>query len=105
MPRLCPDSEQLLGYVEFPFQVSGCKRRGAPIGGIMISAEEMRSLRNDGHGAAADEIERLRNAIKYNCFCPCCINWEICEPECTFAEDCPRENIRMMVARAALYGG
>ncbi len=60
----------------------------------------------------AEESERLRNRVmhlelylKGEAYCPCCTGLRECEEGCTFAEDDPSANERMLEVRAVLYGG
>ncbi len=58
---------------------------------------------------AIEEIKRLRKKVdrvlssaKSDAFCPCCQESEVCDPDCTFATDCPENWERMILAREAL---
>lgn len=60
---------------------------------------------------AAREIEQLRDrAIRLETWlegdacCPCCARTKACAEGCTFAEDDPAANERMLEVRAVLYG-
>lgn len=49
-----------------------------------------------------DENERLRNWLEPEAFCPCCGSSESCEPDCTFAINCPNEHEKMAAVRELL---
>lgn len=56
----------------------------------------------DLHTEAADEIERLRGWLEGDANCPCCDTNDVCVDGCTFAEDCPEDNEKMLEIRKLL---
>ncbi len=51
---------------------------------------------------AADEIGRLRGWLEGDANCPCCEASDVCRDGCTFAEDCPEDNDKMLEIRKLL---
>ena len=52
--------------------------------------------------AQAAEIERLRGWLEGDANCPCCDTNDVCVDGCTFAEDCPEDNEKMLEIRKLL---
>ena len=58
---------------------------------------------------AADRIEELEQKLNYvieyhtpYAACLCCMEFEVCEEDCTFSKDCPKEHAAMISARKFL---
>lgn len=55
--------------------------------------------------ALRSRLSRLETWLEGYAYCPCCTGTRVCEEGCTFAEDDPKANERMLEVRAVLYGG
>ena len=65
----------------------------------------LRAVADEGYifaREAAEEIERLKNYIEMDAYCPCCQETYVCEDGCTFMDDAPNDYKRMMFAREVL---
>lgn len=62
---------------------------------------EVLRLRAELESVRADAL-RMASWIDGDCTCPCCGQIKECNPECTFATDCPQDAKRMTAARAVL---
>lgn len=55
--------------------------------------------------ALLDMVERLRSWLECEANCPCCNMDDACVEGCTFADDCPDDNDRMLAVRQVLRWG
>jgi hypothetical protein len=49
-------------------------------------------------------INRLSDFIRSQALCPCCEEYEVCDPQCTLHDDCYDEWQRVKEARRVLRG-
>lgn len=60
---------------------------------VPVSAKELARLK--------EHLARLMDYVLMDANCPCCDRNDVCDQECTFAEDNPNDVARMEAARYA----